>query len=77
METCDRIYATRNLKPFEYTQPFYRWILFRALSILTIALCGYAALLIVTLTMFNLIVLGVMVIYLIKLVFILEAAELK
>ena len=39
--------------------------------------CIYVALLLVTLTMFNLIVLGVMVIYLLKLVYFLEALEMK
>ena len=41
------------------------------------AACIYTALLIVTLTMFNLIVLGVLVVYLLKLVYFLEGLENK
>ena len=76
-DTQEHILNNVSLRPFEYKQPLFRWIGFRALSILIMLACTYTSLLIVTLTMFNLIVLGVLVVYLLKLVYFLEGIEMK
>ena len=76
-DTQEQILNNLKLRPFEYKQPLKWRILFRALSFMVMAACIYTSLLIVTLTMFNLIVLGVLVVYLLKLVYFLEALESK
>lgn len=76
-ETLKALAGQVSLRPFDHKQPFYRRAGFKVLSMVVWVLYVYVGLLLVTLTMFNLIVLGVLVAYFLKLLYFLEAVELR
>lgn len=77
MGTTQRIEGSRQLRPFDRKQPFCRRLGLRLLTILLCAVYAYVALLLLQLTLFNLIFLGVELIYLRKLYSLLHAFELR
>ena len=73
--TAQQIERDVRLRPFEYKQPICRRIGFRLLSIFCVLVYLYVTLLIVQMALFNLVVLGVVIVYLTRLVTLLHAFE--
>jgi hypothetical protein len=75
--TTDAIENDVRLRPYDFKQPTWRWISIRILSILCLLLYIYIALLVLQMSLFNLILVGISIVYLNKVWTLCSAIELK
>lgn len=76
-KTTREIETNINLRPFDLKQPFFRKLGFKLLALFVILIYLYACLILLQLALFNLILLGIMIIYLKKLYYLLFSFEYK
>lgn len=73
--TTDQIEGSVLFKPFELKQPFIRWFGFRLIYLLLFLIYVYTALILMQLALFNLIIVGVAVVYMTRWITFLYALE--